>query len=48
MQKLLSLISPIYSFFKNFIILGGESKKILQQIMPKSILLMFSSKSLVE
>ena len=46
-QKLLSLIrSHLFIFVFIFITLGGGSKKILLRFMSKSVLPMFSSKSL--
>ena len=46
LQKLSSLIrSHLFVFIFIFIILGGESRKILLQFISKSILPMFSSKS---
>ena len=47
-QKLLSLIrSHLFVFVFIFIILGGGSKKILLQLMKKSVLLIFSLYSFV-
>ena len=48
LQKLVSLNrSPLFIFVFIFIILGGRAKKILLQFMSKSVLPMFSSKSLI-
>ena len=45
-QKLLSLIrSHLFIFI--FITLGGDSKKILLQFMPKTVLPVFSSQSFI-
>ena len=48
LQKLLHLIrSHLFVFVFIFIILGGGSKKILLQLMKKSVLLIFSLYSFV-